>query len=77
MLMQAVKDPVRAEWLVLTLRIGGLTDQNIVEWWESADIRGEGTPRTLWQSERYDEVERAAAIIVLPPADRTPKESVH
>jgi hypothetical protein len=63
MLVQAVKDPVRAEWLVLTLRLGGLSDHNILEWWESADICGQGSPRRLWQAGRFEEVERAAACV--------------
>jgi hypothetical protein len=65
MLMQTVKDPVRAEWLELALKLGGLSDQDIIEWWESADVRGQGSPRTLWESGRFEEVERAAAGI--PP----------
>ena len=63
MLMQSVKDPVRAEWLLLSLRVAGLSDVDILEWWEFGDVHGRGSPRTLWDSERFGEVERAAAGI--------------
>ncbi len=57
--MQAIKDPIRAEWLVLALRLYGLSDQDILEWWESADVEGHGSPRSLWRANRFEEVERA------------------
>jgi hypothetical protein len=69
MLMQAVKDPVRAEWLVLSLKLSGLTERGIVEWWESGDVHGQGSPRSLWKSGRFEEVERAAAGVMLESSD--------
>lgn len=66
MLMQAIKDPIRAEMLVLSLRLRGLNDLEIRDWWESADVRGQGSPRSLWLADRFEEVERAVGGASLP-----------
>jgi hypothetical protein len=59
-----VKDPLRAEQMLLQLRFKGLSDVAVLAWWEQADIGGNGSPRDLWKQGRFDEVERAAANVM-------------
>jgi hypothetical protein len=63
MLIQAVTEPVRAEWLMFSLMLTGLSDHDILEWWESGDIDGQGSPRRLWETGRFEIVEQAAGRI--------------
>ncbi len=63
MLPDDVKDWVRAERMLLQLKLKGLSDEDILAWWEEANISDQGTPRSLWNADRFDEVERAAEAI--------------
>jgi hypothetical protein len=64
LLTYPVKNPLRAEQMLVELKMKGLGEDDILIWWEHADLRGHGTPRELWRAGKFDEVERAAEDVV-------------